>query len=197
MSKAKQEAAQKRLKAKRRRIPSSLPPEAAQEVEKARRKKGIVAKAGKEEVRDQDIARLEPCQWLNDEIINFYGQLILEKASKALASKENMQAGKALKVHYFSSFFWEKYSKSGYVGGRLARWTKKIDIFSFDVIIIPINHGNAHWTSAAINFAKKRIEAYDSMGMYRANVYKVCCPLVLVYYFHVNSSHSGLANLSQ
>lgn len=42
----------------------------------------------------------------------------------------------------------------------------KIDIFSLDVLIFPINQGNMHWTACAINFAKKRIEYYDSMGDY-------------------------------
>ena len=49
----------------------------------------------------------------------------------------------------------------------------QIDIFSKDVILIPINHSNAHWTAAAINFRKKRIESYDSMGMARSEVFKL------------------------
>ena len=31
-----------------------------------------------------------------------------------------------------------------------------------------------HWTGAAINFRKKRIESYDSMNMERGRVFKVC-----------------------
>lgn len=76
-----------------------------------------------------------------------------------------------LKVHYFSTFFWPKIEKS-YKDTRLNKWTKKFDIFQKDVILIPVNHGNVHWTLAAINFKKKRIESYDSMGVYRDNVYK-------------------------
>jgi len=75
-----------------------------------------------------------------------------------------------LNVFYFNTFFWPKL-KEGYDNG-LARWTKKADIFAKDVILIPVNHGNAHWTSAAINFRRKRIESYDSMGTRRDNVIK-------------------------
>lgn len=171
ISKTKSELARKKLKGMR--IPACLPPDAIAEVEKFRRKAGIVANAGREQVKNTDLARLEPGQWLNDEIVNFYGQLIMDKTARALASKENVPNGKVPKIHYMTSFFWEKLSKQGYEGGRMARWTKKIDIFSYDIILIPINHGNAHWTSAAINFMKKRIEAYDSMGIYRGNVFKV------------------------
>ena len=39
-----------------------------------------------------------------------------------------------------------------------------MDIFAKDVILVPINVGGLHWTAAAINMEKKRIEYYDSMG---------------------------------
>ena len=40
------------------------------------------------------------------------------------------------------------------------------------MVLVPINHGNAHWTAAAINFKKKRIESYDSMHSSRPKVLK-------------------------
>lgn len=49
----------------------------------------------------------------------------------------------------------------------------KFDLFSKDVILIPVNHSNSHWTAAAINFRKKRIYSYDSMGTARPEVHKV------------------------
>lgn len=112
--------------------------------------------------------RLRPGQWLNDEVINFYGEMLMARAEE---SKENSKQG-ILNAHYFSTFFWSTLTQKGYEKGRLAKWTKKFDLFSKDVILIPVNHNNAHWTAAAINFRKKRIESYDSMGMSRASVYK-------------------------
>ena len=38
-----------------------------------------------------------------------------------------------------------------------------MDLFSKDVVLIPINHGQTHWSAAAINFKEKRIESYDSL----------------------------------
>ena len=49
----------------------------------------------------------------------------------------------------------------------------QFDLFSKDVILIPVNHNNAHWTGAAINFRRKRIESYDSMSMDRSSVFAV------------------------
>jgi hypothetical protein len=51
----------------------------------------------------------------------------------------------------------------------------QFDLFTKDIVLIPVNHNNMHWTAAAINFRKKRIESYDSMHMYGANVLTVNC----------------------
>jgi sentrin-specific protease 1 len=49
----------------------------------------------------------------------------------------------------------------------------QIDIFVKDIILIPIIHDKTHWTGAAINFRRKRIESYDSMNLDRRQVSKV------------------------
>ncbi|KAI0786043.1 cysteine proteinase [Abortiporus biennis] len=171
------ESIEKRIRPKAIPIPDSLPPQDEEHVRHLLRKKGVIAKCVREQVMDKDLALLKPSEWLNDEVINFYGQMIL---SRSEACKENPGAksdpkarGKPLNVHYFSTFFWAKLKGEGYERARLAKWTKKIDIFSKDIILIPINHNNAHWTAAAINFRQKRIESYDSMGMERPIVYKL------------------------
>ncbi|KAL6304206.1 cysteine proteinase, partial [Sparassis latifolia] len=148
-------------------LPSSLPPEDEAAVKALLAKKGVIAKCGREQVTDQDIMRLKPLTWLNDEIINFYGQMLLNRSEE---SKENVAANgrKVLNIHYFNTFFWAKLTDDGYEKGRLAKWTKKFDIFEKDVVLIPVNHKNLHWSAAAINFRRKRIESYDSMGPRRS-----------------------------
>ncbi|KAF7437075.1 Smt3-specific protease [Pleurotus ostreatus] len=151
-----------RLRPKRAPLPTQLPPADDAKVTGILQKRGALFKFAREQVTSEDIARLRPCQWLNDEIINFYGSMILARSE---SSKENPggKASKPLKVHYFSTFFWPKVL-DGYDKSRLAKWTKKFDIFEKDVVLLAVNHGNTHWTSAAINFRQKRIEAYDSMN---------------------------------
>ncbi|RPD63185.1 cysteine proteinase [Lentinus tigrinus ALCF2SS1-7] len=170
---AKDEEIEERLRPKRKPLPKTLPPDDEAEVDALFRKRGLIAKCAKEQVSDEDISRLRPAQWLNDEIINFYGQMILSRAEE---SKENPGARnewrRPLNAHYFSTFFWSKLRGQGYEKARLGKWTKKIDIFSKDIILIPVNHNNAHWSAAAINFRKKRIEAYDSMSMNASSVFK-------------------------
>ena len=122
-AKAKDEAIHRRLYPKRPQLPDQLPPKVQNELRSILRKEGVVAKAGKEQVSDKDISRLNPGQWLNDEIINFYGQLLMDRASEVEASKENRK--RILQSHYFNTFFWPKLIQ-GYEKGRLAKWTKKV-----------------------------------------------------------------------
>ena len=145
--KAEGDAIDRSLRPKKAPLPPHLPPEDEAYVNAILTKRGTVSKAGREQVADKDVALLRPRQWLNDEIINFYGQLILLRAE---GQKENSAStpvdrringlvngikgrGKAetpqkksLDVHYFSTFFWPKLTGDGYEKGRLAKWTKKV-----------------------------------------------------------------------
>lgn len=168
----KDEAIESRLRPSRPSLPSQLPSQDDAVVSNILKKRGIVAKFAREQVTDQDIERLKPGQWLNDELINFYGAMILARSDGCKENSPTNGQGTPLNVHFFSTFFWTKLTKEGYEKARLAKWTKKIDIFSKDVILIPVNHNNAHWTAGAINLRKKRIESYDSMGMAKEQVFK-------------------------
>lgn len=187
-------------------LPKSLEEEADREVDTALRKPGLVAAITGAEVNDRDLQKLRPGQWLNDEIINFYGNLMLQRANDADSKRqaalkaaadappaqtsEDSKAGAAAavngkvksnyktvakpkrpydssldaywRIHFFSSFFWENLKNRGYDG--VKRWTRKIDIFSKDLILFPINLGNAHWVCGAVNMRFRRFEYYDSMG---------------------------------
>lgn len=86
---ARDELIDRRLRPKRAPLPDRLPEAAQIEVEELLQRQGVISKTVKEQVTDKDISRLFPNQWLNDEIINFYGQLILNRSMDADAAKEN------------------------------------------------------------------------------------------------------------
>ena len=202
--KTRNQRTRERLHPKTNPLPERLPPDESMEVESFLRKTGVVSKARREQVAAKDLLRLRPGTWLNDEIINFYGQLIINRSEEADATDSedsDSSPKKPLKVHYFSTFFWPTLYDKGYEKGRIAKWTKYVDIFEKDVILMAINHGNSHWTSAAINFKAKRIEAYDSLpvarpgGHKRDEVYKVCsifCPCLSVASEHTNVGQKTL-----
>ena len=81
-----------------------------------------------------DIATLGQQNWLNDEVVNAYFQLLADRSKK-----------KGPKVHSFNTFFYPKLIKTGHAS--LRRWTKKVDLFSMDFVLIPIHLG-MHWCLA-------------------------------------------------
>lgn len=99
----------------------------------------------------EDMRTLAGLNWLNDNIINFYMNLIIERAKD----------DKFPKAYAFNTFFYSKLIKDGYTP--LRRWTKKIDLFSYDIVAVPV-HLQMHWCMAIIDFRTKSITYYDSMG---------------------------------
>ncbi|WWC97194.1 hypothetical protein V866_004073 [Kwoniella sp. B9012] len=150
-------------KLKKPKVPPKLKPEQEAKVTEHLNNPAFKSRVSTAECESKSIRRLKNGTWLDDEIMNFYGALMVERAN---------QVG-TLKVHAFNSFFYQRISETGY--SAVKRWTKKVDIFSKDLVIFPVNIGNMHWTACAINLAKKRIEYFDSMGDYgnhRADIFK-------------------------
>lgn len=96
-------------------------------------------------------------EYLNDVIINFYIRFLYE---------EVLTPEQRAKTHYFDTFFYEvlmaKSSRETNVKGqhlsvaekrhqRVQKWTKNINIFEKDFIIVPINR-HLHWFLAIICF---------------------------------------------
>ncbi|KAK5869641.1 hypothetical protein PBY51_024343 [Eleginops maclovinus] len=96
----------------------------------------------------EDLSTLEEQNWLNDQIINMYGELIMEATQQ--------------KVHFFNSFFHKQLVAKGYEG--VKRWTKKVDLFSKWLLLFPI-HLEIHWSLITVTMATKTISYYDSQGI--------------------------------
>jgi sentrin-specific protease 7 len=107
-------------------------------------------------VSKSDVERLDEGQLLNDEIITFY----LKYLHKQL---EERDAQLAERVYFFNSFFWEKLKpKRGTVNyDGVKNWTAKVDLFSFDYIIVPINE-HMHWYVAIVCNAKELLSFNDT-----------------------------------
>ncbi|ETW01166.1 hypothetical protein H310_06766 [Aphanomyces invadans] len=116
---------------------------------------------------------LLPATWLNDEIVNFWFQMLTER-----------DATRPVKSHFFNSFFFSKVSEDGYNYTNVRRWTRKVDLFAMDKIFVPVNIRNVHWCLAVIFMKEKRIQYYDSM----AGV-GIQCLDVLFKYLHDESQH--------
>ncbi|XP_054452279.1 sentrin-specific protease 5-like [Anoplopoma fimbria] len=95
-----------------------------------------------------DLSTLAYQNWLNDQVMNMYGELILESAHH--------------KVHFLNSFFHRQLMTKGYEG--VKRWTKQVDLFSKSLLLVPI-HLEVHWCLVTADIDKKKICLYDSQGI--------------------------------
>ncbi|KAL7554597.1 hypothetical protein ACHAWF_018229 [Thalassiosira exigua] len=132
----------------------------------------ILAKHDADSVQRGSLHTLQPGQWLNDEVINYFLKNCLAERDQRLCAK---QPGRK-RSHFFNSFFVQTMfdeknldrSKRGkYNYKNVRRWSKKVpgkDVFNLKYIVCPINLDNMHWTSAVIFVEEKRIQYYDSMG---------------------------------
>ncbi|XP_040423503.1 sentrin-specific protease 2 isoform X3 [Cygnus olor] len=111
----------------------------------------IMSSAFKLKVTREDIHTLKNLHWLNDEIINFYMNLLVERNKK-----EGYPA-----VYAFSTFFYPKLISGGYKAVR--RWTRSVDLFKQDLIIVPI-HLTVHWALVVIDVRRKTITYFDSVA---------------------------------
>lgn len=66
------------------------------------------------------------------QVINFYMNLLVERSADP----------KLPSVNTLNTFFYPKLCSSGYSAVR--RWTKKMDIFSKDILLVPVHLG-VHW----------------------------------------------------
>ncbi|KAM9397555.1 sentrin-specific protease 2 isoform 2-T2 [Salvelinus alpinus] len=125
----------------------------------------VLSSAFKLCITQRDLATLQEGSWLNDEVINFYLSLVMTRSSSA---------GQGLKVYSFSTFFFPKLHGGGHVA--VKRWTKAVDLFQYDIILVPLHLG-VHWSLAVINFNSGTVRSYDSMGQRHDDI----CSLLLLY----------------
>ncbi|XP_035231256.1 sentrin-specific protease 1-like [Stegodyphus dumicola] len=104
----------------------------------------------------KDIETLSGLNWLNDQVINSYVALIAERC----------KSGIYLPVYCYNSFFYTNLKAKGYSG--IKRWTRKVDIFSYALNIVPL-HVDVHWCLAVIDHRAKTISYYDSMTLLEPN----------------------------
>jgi sentrin-specific protease 1 len=119
-----------------------------------KRQSGLVSQFKTAMVEFKDIYKLLPETWLNDEIINFYMALLMDRA--ATSTSDTLPS-----IHCFNTFFCSTLRDQGY--DKVKRWTKKVDIFSKQLLLIPINR-SYHWTLGVIDFHKKQVLVYDSLN---------------------------------
>ncbi|XP_071454063.1 uncharacterized protein [Hetaerina americana] len=117
----------------------------------------VLARLGANVITGADIQTLADSNWLNDEVINNYMDMLTQRG----------QSDDYPSVYCFNTFFYPKLNSSGY--SSIRRWTKKVDIFQKDMLIVPL-HLEIHWALAVVDFRQKTICYYDSMNGRKRNI---------------------------
>lgn len=133
-----------------------LKEEQAEEVEKIwmNQPSGTLISRYRINITARDLATLCDRHWLNDNIIDFYLQLIKDYVNNKGISK----------THVFTTFFYTTLKNKGYDG--VGRWAKraKVDVSEMDYIFVPINHNQAHWALAVVDNVNEKIDYVDSLN---------------------------------
>ncbi|CAK8530321.1 unnamed protein product [Lathyrus sativus] len=100
-------------------------------------------------ISKRDVALLQPETFLNDTIIDFYIKYL----------KNKLSTDEQKRFHFFNSFFFRKLADldkdpSSASDGRAAfqrvrKWTRKVNLFEKDYIVIPVNY-SLHWSLIVI-----------------------------------------------
>ena len=109
----------------------------------------VYPKTGKKRVTVEfdDLIRLDEGECLNDSLVEFYLRTLsieLETKSPQIASR----------VYWFNTYFFDSLTKkakgrNGVDFDAVRRWTRSIDLFSYDYVVVPINE-SFHWYVAII-----------------------------------------------
>lgn len=112
----------------------------------------IVRTAFSLDLRAGEIAALYGNNWLDDNIINYYLQMILQRSHEKRASNP--------KIAVINTFWYQKLASHGY--SSVKRWTRNTNIFDQDLIFVPVHLG-VHWCLAVIDITNNCVNYYDSL----------------------------------
>jgi sentrin-specific protease 1 len=132
----------------------------------------VIVKSGADSVQRGSIQTLLPGQWLNDEVIHYFYEMLAKRDEEMCQHDPSRK-----RCHFFKSFFITTLLNQGHSNPDLdgkydyqnvKGWSERVvpgkDLFNLDKFVFPINEGRMHWVCAVAFMQEKRIQMYDSMG---------------------------------
>ena len=127
----------------------------------------VFPQAGKRKatVEWKDLQRLDEGEFLNDNLIGFYLRYLEHRLEQ-----RHDRVGQ--KIYFFNTYFFASLTntpkgKKGINYEAVEKWTRTVDIFAFDYVVVPINE-SAHWYLALIcnlPALDRNLEAVDELDV--------------------------------
>jgi len=148
----------------------------------------------------EDLARLKPGAWLNDRIINFFNEYLIEKIEK-LKEENPLQRMVLYKSFLFSSLTnGGVISPNNYNYGLVRKFTDKYQgekciFFHFARIGYIVNVNNNHWVFVVIDNQKQKITLYDSFKNPQAQENAADNAILKIFYKYIKDEVMDKQNL--
>ncbi|KRH92989.1 Protease, Ulp1 family, partial [Pseudoloma neurophilia] len=113
------------------------------------------------EIGNEEYIRIISQKWFNDQIINYYLQLIKKYAKEVFNTK----------VYVFSTYFFPSLQSKGVEV--VKKWIEHLGIFDYQFLFFPI-HNNSHWSFVTVNLKENdEIEYWDSLDSSYTQSFKI------------------------
>ena len=126
----------------------------------------VIVKLNRDSLYRESFYRIQPGQWLNDEIINFYMELLTHRHQQMCLQKTETKVVKFYRTHFITALTSNQdgnvhtYSydsvKKWFTRGQRDLKVQVTDIFGYDKVICPINYTKFHWGCAVIDNGMKK-----------------------------------------
>jgi Ulp1 family protease len=132
------------------------------------------------EMDRQHFRCLRRCEWLNDEVMNFYLGMLQERSDAEASAASAASGGETTRrVWFANTFFLTKLREDGYSYNNVRNWTRDrrwtseggytiektfTKVLDMDLIIIPRHIGGVHWTCIVVDVPARTVTHHDSLG---------------------------------
>lgn len=137
------------------------------------------------QLKGKDYFTLLPGEWLNDEVMNAYINMLQDRNISRCQKDANHVSVFFHNTFFFSKLaYWNKSQVEQYTYAAVQRWTmpRKIrarglpvqTMFECDLLIVPVHVGKVHWLCCCVDFMKFQVGYYDSLSpsKYRKLVFR-------------------------
>jgi len=124
-------------------------------LEQLRKKESeIIVKMNGILISQHDLLTLTGLRWLNDMIIEFYLQMVANRSKEESFKKLRFPS-----LYPMNTYFFTRLCLGGYE--KVKMWTKNVDIFSYDMLCIPVHHMDIHWTVIIVDFRVPELKTLE------------------------------------